>query len=89
MYFQTPRLTEDTHSGAPGAHVASNVLEELNNVLVPAQIPDRKTEEKTATGWDPEEKQEFVTAIAVKVNFLNYVSFIYHSRRVKRLYSLV
>ena len=76
---------EDTHSGATGAHVASNVLEELNNVLVPAQIPDRKTEEQTATGWDPEQKQEFVTAIAVKVNFLNYVSFIHQSCRVIRL----
>jgi len=42
------------------------VVEELNDVLVTAQILDRKTEEETAAAWDPEQKQEFVTSIGAK-----------------------
>jgi len=60
-------LTEDTLSGVTGAHVASDAVEELNNVLVPAQIPDRKTEEEAAASWDPKQKQEFVTSVGVKL----------------------
>lgn len=59
---------EDTHSGATGAYVASDAVEELNNVLVTVQILDRKTEEETAAAWDPKEKHDLVTAGGAQVN---------------------
>lgn len=76
FYFQKSPFTEDTLSGVTGAHVASDAVEELNNVLVPAQIPDRKTEEEAAASWDPKQKQEFVTSVGVKVNLLNSFSLV-------------
>ena len=68
FYFQKSPFTEDTHSGATGAHVASDAVEELNNALVPVQIPDHKTEEETAAAWDPKQNQEFVTLVDAQVN---------------------